>query len=212
MCVIMAVGRPYLKIVKKNKKKKQIHACGNIFFLVFVRAILRAPLGIWRMLLLLASEEKRKKKCCSGPISQITNRKTLSVSIFGWINSTWRALLYPNTNMSSSGEWAGFFFFCVLVQVWSTNSHSHSTLWGKKAFNKSRAVLSPDQWLPFFSTQSRIRRMWNDTVRKQSESSFISGDINSTSTLNQGKQPSLLRHRQTRHIRHSLCDEALNSQ
>ncbi|XP_056912196.1 adhesion G protein-coupled receptor L2-like isoform X4 [Takifugu flavidus] len=34
--------------------------------------------------------------------------------------------------------------------------------------------------------QSRIRRMWNDTVRKQSESSFISGDINSTSTLNQG--------------------------
>uniref|UniRef100_A0A6Q2XRH8 Uncharacterized protein n=1 Tax=Esox lucius TaxID=8010 RepID=A0A6Q2XRH8_ESOLU len=33
---------------------------------------------------------------------------------------------------------------------------------------------------------SRIRRMWNDTVRKQSESSFISGDINSTSTLNQG--------------------------
>uniref|UniRef100_A0A663E199 Adhesion G protein-coupled receptor L2 n=1 Tax=Aquila chrysaetos chrysaetos TaxID=223781 RepID=A0A663E199_AQUCH len=34
--------------------------------------------------------------------------------------------------------------------------------------------------------KSRIRRMWNDTVRKQSESSFISGDINSTSTLNQG--------------------------
>uniref|UniRef100_A0A3Q1I916 Adhesion G protein-coupled receptor L2a n=1 Tax=Anabas testudineus TaxID=64144 RepID=A0A3Q1I916_ANATE len=33
---------------------------------------------------------------------------------------------------------------------------------------------------------SRIRRMWNDTVRKQSESSFISGDINSSSTLNQG--------------------------
>ncbi|XP_075038089.1 adhesion G protein-coupled receptor L2 isoform X19 [Mixophyes fleayi] len=38
-------------------------------------------------------------------------------------------------------------------------------------------------------TQSRIRRMWNDTVRKQSESSFISGDINSTSTLNQGLTP-----------------------
>ncbi|TNM98222.1 hypothetical protein fugu_014468 [Takifugu bimaculatus] len=38
------------------------------------------------------------------------------------------------------------------------------------------------------ATQSRIRRMWNDTVRKQSESSFISGDINSTSTLNQGQQ------------------------
>ncbi|CAI5685271.1 unnamed protein product [Oreochromis niloticus] len=42
-------------------------------------------------------------------------------------------------------------------------------------------------------TQSRIRRMWNDTVRKQSESSFISGDINSTSTLNQ------VTYRETRH-------------
>jgi len=33
--------------------------------------------------------------------------------------------------------------------------------------------------------QSRIRRMWNDTVRKQ-ESSFITGDINSSATLNRG--------------------------
>ncbi|XP_061130803.1 adhesion G protein-coupled receptor L3 isoform X2 [Syngnathus typhle] len=32
-------------------------------------------------------------------------------------------------------------------------------------------------------SQSRIRRMWNDTVRKQ-ESSFITGDINSSATLN----------------------------
>uniref|UniRef100_A0A8C1L2V3 Adhesion G protein-coupled receptor L2a n=1 Tax=Cyprinus carpio TaxID=7962 RepID=A0A8C1L2V3_CYPCA len=47
-------------------------------------------------------------------------------------------------------------------------------------------------------TQSRIRRMWNDTVRKQSESSFISGDINSTSTLNQGQS-----YIQT-HFRHSV--------
>ncbi|XP_061761257.1 adhesion G protein-coupled receptor L3 isoform X9 [Nerophis ophidion] len=32
-------------------------------------------------------------------------------------------------------------------------------------------------------SQSRIRRMWNDTVRKQ-ESSFITGDINTSATLN----------------------------
>ncbi|XP_061627349.1 adhesion G protein-coupled receptor L3 isoform X18 [Phyllopteryx taeniolatus] len=32
-------------------------------------------------------------------------------------------------------------------------------------------------------SQSRIRRMWNDTVRKQ-ESSFIAGDMNSSATLN----------------------------
>lgn len=50
-----------------------------------------------------------------------------------------------------------------------------------------------ESWSPAaFSTQSRIRRMWNDTVRKQSESSFISGDINSTSAVNQGKKPFLL--------------------
>ncbi|KAK1153872.1 hypothetical protein AOXY_G29581 [Acipenser oxyrinchus oxyrinchus] len=32
--------------------------------------------------------------------------------------------------------------------------------------------------------QSRIRRMWNDTVRKQTESSFMAGEINSTPSLN----------------------------
>uniref|UniRef100_A0A8C9EV82 Adhesion G protein-coupled receptor L3 n=1 Tax=Pavo cristatus TaxID=9049 RepID=A0A8C9EV82_PAVCR len=36
------------------------------------------------------------------------------------------------------------------------------------------------------TTASRIRRMWNDTVRKQSESSFITGDINSSASLNRG--------------------------
>uniref|UniRef100_A0A3Q3MMI2 Adhesion G protein-coupled receptor L2-like n=1 Tax=Mastacembelus armatus TaxID=205130 RepID=A0A3Q3MMI2_9TELE len=54
---------------------------------------------------------------------------------------------------------------------------SHSS--AKTATSRSTARYSS-------ATQSRIRRMWNDTVRKQSESSFISGDINSTSTLNQG--------------------------
>ncbi|OWK11874.1 hypothetical protein Celaphus_00003083 [Cervus elaphus hippelaphus] len=38
----------------------------------------------------------------------------------------------------------------------------------------------------YTGTQSRIRRMWNDTVRKQTESSFMAGDINSTPTLNRG--------------------------
>ncbi|XP_036409366.1 adhesion G protein-coupled receptor L1-like isoform X1 [Megalops cyprinoides] len=32
--------------------------------------------------------------------------------------------------------------------------------------------------------QSRIRRMWNDTVRKQTESSFMAADMNNTPTLN----------------------------
>ncbi|XP_041266468.1 adhesion G protein-coupled receptor L1-like, partial [Onychostruthus taczanowskii] len=41
-------------------------------------------------------------------------------------------------------------------------------------------------------TQSRIRRMWNDTVRKQTESSFMGGDLNSTPTLNRGSAGSHL--------------------
>ncbi|KAM6918716.1 adhesion G protein-coupled receptor L2b.1 isoform 5-T5 [Xenentodon cancila] len=53
--------------------------------------------------------------------------------------------------------------------------------------SSTKAVTSRSTARYSSATQSRIRRMWNDTVRKQSESSFISGDINSTSTLNQGQ-------------------------
>ncbi|XP_072918653.1 adhesion G protein-coupled receptor L2 isoform X3 [Hemitrygon akajei] len=58
-----------------------------------------------------------------------------------------------------------------------TTESSHSS--AKPSTNRTSARYSS-------GSQSRIRRMWNDTVRKQSESSFISGEINSTSTLNQG--------------------------
>ncbi|XP_026110183.1 adhesion G protein-coupled receptor L1-like isoform X2 [Carassius auratus] len=34
--------------------------------------------------------------------------------------------------------------------------------------------------------QSRIRRMWNDTVRRQTESSFMAAEINNTPTLTRG--------------------------
>ncbi|XP_076828160.1 adhesion G protein-coupled receptor L2b.1 isoform X6 [Brachyhypopomus gauderio] len=64
---------------------------------------------------------------------------------------------------------------------------------GKASTSRSTARYSS-------ATQSRIRRMWNDTVRKQSESSFISGDINSTTTLNQAltdQQPGRQRHGHT---------------
>uniref|UniRef100_A0A6Q2WT74 Adhesion G protein-coupled receptor L1a n=1 Tax=Esox lucius TaxID=8010 RepID=A0A6Q2WT74_ESOLU len=38
-----------------------------------------------------------------------------------------------------------------------------------------------------FVLQSRIRRMWNDTVRRQTESSFIAADVNNTPPLNRGE-------------------------
>uniref|UniRef100_A0A667ZDS7 Si:ch1073-186i23.1 n=1 Tax=Myripristis murdjan TaxID=586833 RepID=A0A667ZDS7_9TELE len=66
----------------------------------------------------------------------------------------------------------------------SEGSHSSA----KAATSRSTArYSSATQVHTHIYTRSRIRRMWNDTVRKQSESSFISGDINSTSTLNQGQ-------------------------
>ncbi|XP_043940453.1 adhesion G protein-coupled receptor L1-like isoform X3 [Protopterus annectens] len=49
---------------------------------------------------------------------------------------------------------------------------------------KTSAMRSNNRY--YTGTQSRIRRMWNDTVRKQTESSFMAGDLNSTPTLNRG--------------------------
>uniref|UniRef100_A0A8C1NN28 Adhesion G protein-coupled receptor L3.1 n=1 Tax=Cyprinus carpio TaxID=7962 RepID=A0A8C1NN28_CYPCA len=43
------------------------------------------------------------------------------------------------------------------------------------------------------NSQSRIRRMWNDTVRKQSESSFITADMNSSATLNRDEMVNINR-------------------
>ncbi|CAL8328684.1 unnamed protein product [Lota lota] len=62
-------------------------------------------------------------------------------------------------------------------------------------------------------SQSRIRRMWNDTVRKQ-ESSFITGDINSSATLNRGAMANhlitnaLLRSHGTNHPYNTLLGDS----
>ncbi|XP_030050573.1 adhesion G protein-coupled receptor L1 [Microcaecilia unicolor] len=66
--------------------------------------------------------------------------------------------------------------------------HSHccvrSPPGGAHGSLKTSAMRSNNRY--YTGTQSRIRRMWNDTVRKQTESSFMAGDINSTPTLNRG--------------------------
>nr|XP_057921861.1 adhesion G protein-coupled receptor L3-like isoform X3 [Doryrhamphus excisus] len=50
--------------------------------------------------------------------------------------------------------------------------------------SKGSATRAPGRYST--GSQSRIRRMWNDTVRKQSESSFMTGDVNSSVSLNRG--------------------------
>uniref|UniRef100_A0A8C7ZJZ0 Adhesion G protein-coupled receptor L1 n=1 Tax=Oryzias sinensis TaxID=183150 RepID=A0A8C7ZJZ0_9TELE len=49
---------------------------------------------------------------------------------------------------------------------------------------KGAALRSNSRYTSTPLSQSRIRRMWNDTVRRQTESSFIAADVNNTPTLN----------------------------
>uniref|UniRef100_A0A3Q2YGH1 Adhesion G protein-coupled receptor L1-like n=1 Tax=Hippocampus comes TaxID=109280 RepID=A0A3Q2YGH1_HIPCM len=49
---------------------------------------------------------------------------------------------------------------------------------------KGAALRSNSRYSSSQGRRSRIRRMWNDTVRRQTESSFIAADVNSTPTLN----------------------------
>ncbi|XP_037834740.1 adhesion G protein-coupled receptor L1 isoform X3 [Kryptolebias marmoratus] len=65
----------------------------------------------------------------------------------------------------------------------STNS-SHGSLKNSGLRTNNRYYSGSQARHAAAHRQSRIRRMWNDTVRKQTESSFMAGDINSTPTLN----------------------------
>uniref|UniRef100_A0A668AST7 Adhesion G protein-coupled receptor L1a n=1 Tax=Myripristis murdjan TaxID=586833 RepID=A0A668AST7_9TELE len=49
---------------------------------------------------------------------------------------------------------------------------------------KGAALRSNSRYSSSQGRRSRIRRMWNDTVRRQTESSFIAADVNNTPTLN----------------------------
>uniref|UniRef100_A0A3B3SVY6 Adhesion G protein-coupled receptor L1 n=1 Tax=Paramormyrops kingsleyae TaxID=1676925 RepID=A0A3B3SVY6_9TELE len=66
----------------------------------------------------------------------------------------------------------------------SSTTSSHSSLKTSALRANNRYYTGNQARHASASRQSRIRRMWNDTVRKQTESSFMAGDINSTPTLN----------------------------
>ncbi|XP_046690264.1 adhesion G protein-coupled receptor L1 isoform X1 [Silurus meridionalis] len=66
----------------------------------------------------------------------------------------------------------------------SSNSSAHGSLKNSALRTNNRYYTSSQARHAAAHRQSRIRRMWNDTVRKQTESSFMAGDINSTPTLN----------------------------
>ncbi|KAM8939275.1 adhesion G protein-coupled receptor L3 [Pelodytes ibericus] len=68
---------------------------------------------------------------------------------------------------------------CLRAHCCSGKSAENSVGSGKQSSSRAPSRYST-------GSQSRIRRMWNDTVRKQSESSFITGEINSSASLNRG--------------------------
>ncbi|XP_018610090.1 adhesion G protein-coupled receptor L1-like isoform X2 [Scleropages formosus] len=66
----------------------------------------------------------------------------------------------------------------------SSTSSSHGSLKTSALRANNRYYTGSQARHASTNRQSRIRRMWNDTVRKQTESSFMAGDINSTPSLN----------------------------
>ncbi|XP_034044763.1 adhesion G protein-coupled receptor L1-like isoform X2 [Thalassophryne amazonica] len=72
-----------------------------------------------------------------------------------------------------------------LSQCCGTSSSSSSDSVKGAALRSSSRYTSSQSRRATANRQSRIRRMWNDTVRRQTESSFIAADVNNTPTLNQ---------------------------
>ncbi|XP_066548290.1 adhesion G protein-coupled receptor L2 isoform X5 [Amia ocellicauda] len=117
---------------------------------------------------------------------------TWSFGLF-FINESSMVMAYLFTIFNAFQGMFIFIFHCVLqkkVRKEYSKCFRHSYCCGglptESSHSSSKASTTRTSARYSSGTQSRIRRMWNDTVRKQSESSFISGDINSTSTLNQG--------------------------
>ncbi|XP_049590397.1 adhesion G protein-coupled receptor L3 isoform X9 [Syngnathus scovelli] len=106
-----------------------------------------------------------------------------------YVNESTVVMAYLFTIFNSLQGMFIFIFHCVLqkkvrkefgkcLRTHCCSGKSMESSIGSKG-NASRA---PGRYSA--GSQSRIRRMWNDTVRKQSESSFMTGDINSSASLN----------------------------
>ena len=112
--------------------------------------------------------------------------------VSGWLSPlvTWHRCVPPVPGTSLS-----FYLTCLSIVLcglerappfWLQQPH-----WVTKSTRRVSIFNLLSVFLPLTALcslfQSRIRRMWNDTVRKQTESSFMAGDINSTPTLNRGE-------------------------
>uniref|UniRef100_A0A4W3J7G9 Adhesion G protein-coupled receptor L3 n=1 Tax=Callorhinchus milii TaxID=7868 RepID=A0A4W3J7G9_CALMI len=107
-----------------------------------------------------------------------------------FINDSTVIMAYLFTIFNSLQGMFIFIFHCVLQKkvrkeygrCFRTHCCSRRSTDSSLGSAKTSSARTPGRYST--GSQSRIRRMWNDTVRKQSESSFITGDINSSASLN----------------------------
>ncbi|XP_016890373.1 adhesion G protein-coupled receptor L3 isoform X11 [Cynoglossus semilaevis] len=109
-----------------------------------------------------------------------------------YVNESTVVMAYLFTIFNSLQGMFIFIFHCVLQKkvrkevgkCLRTHCCSVKSVDSSIGSGKGPAARAPGRYSA--GSQSRIRRMWNDTVRKQSESSFMTGDINSSASLNRG--------------------------
>ncbi|KAM9425098.1 LOW QUALITY PROTEIN: adhesion G protein-coupled receptor L3 [Pholidichthys leucotaenia] len=109
-----------------------------------------------------------------------------------YVNESTVVMAYLFTIFNSLQGMFIFIFHCVLQKkvrkeygkCLRTHCCSGKSVDSSIGSGKGTASRAPGRYSS--GSQSRIRRMWNDTVRKQSESSFMTGDINSSASLNRG--------------------------
>ncbi|XP_056225076.1 adhesion G protein-coupled receptor L3-like isoform X7 [Seriola aureovittata] len=107
-----------------------------------------------------------------------------------YVNESTVVMAYLFTIFNSLQGMFIFIFHCVLQKkvrkeygkCLRTHCCSGKSVDSSVGSGKGTASRAPGRYST--GSQSRIRRMWNDTVRKQSESSFMTGDINSSASLN----------------------------
>uniref|UniRef100_A0A8D3AET6 Adhesion G protein-coupled receptor L3 n=1 Tax=Scophthalmus maximus TaxID=52904 RepID=A0A8D3AET6_SCOMX len=106
-----------------------------------------------------------------------------------YVNESTVVMAYLFTIFNSLQGMFIFIFHCVLqkkVQIPSKDRNYWSKCYVDSSIGSGKGTASRAPGRYSTGSQSRIRRMWNDTVRKQSESSFMTGDINSSASLNRG--------------------------
>ncbi|XP_056882536.1 adhesion G protein-coupled receptor L3-like isoform X11 [Takifugu flavidus] len=126
-----------------------------------------------------------------------------------YVNESTVVMAYLFTIFNSLQGMFIFIFHCVLQKkvrkeygkCLRTHCCSGKSVDSSMASGKGAASRAPGRYSA--GSQSRIRRMWNDTVRKQSESSFMTGDVNSSASLN--REP----YRETKGILNNARDTSI---